>query len=95
MEKDTQDQGSVLGFIFGLLAGAAAGVLLAPYAGKENLDRLAEGAKSIKDQLNGSLADTGLLKVKDKKKKKKAEPDLMLQAADKKKKNKKKKKDKN
>lgn len=92
MEKDTQDQGSPLAFIVGLLAGAAAGVLLAPYANKENLNRLAEEAKSIKDQLDNGLADAGLLKVKGKKKKNKADTDDLLQGGGKKKKDKKKKK---
>ncbi|QHT66645.1 hypothetical protein GXP67_08235 [Rhodocytophaga rosea] len=73
MAQDNQDQPSLLGFIAGLLAGAAAGVLLAPYAGKESRKLLANQADSLKKQVNDTLG-LGILDlpaVKAKKKKKK------------------------
>jgi gas vesicle protein len=70
MAQDNQDQPSLLGFIAGLLAGAAAGVLLAPYAGRESRKLLADQAGSLKNQVNDTLGITSLPKVKTKKKNK-------------------------
>lgn len=69
MAQDTQDQPSLLGFIVGLLAGAAAGILLAPYAGKESRKLLSEQAGSLKKQVNDTLGITAIPKLKKNKKK--------------------------
>ena len=70
MAQDNQDQPSLLGFIAGLLAGAAAGILLAPYAGKESRKLLSDQAGFLKKQVNDTWGITDLPVVKRKKNKK-------------------------
>jgi gas vesicle protein len=52
--KDTQK--ILAGFIVGLAAGVAAGILLAPSSGEETRKRLAASAGGIAEELNKKLA---------------------------------------
>lgn len=52
------NQKSLLSLIVGAAAGVAAGMLLAPYAGKESRRKIAETANSLKNEFGGQLEDT-------------------------------------
>ena len=54
----TNDQKVALGFIFGLAAGAVAGLLLAPSSGEETRKKIAEKATDLKEDLSSQLTST-------------------------------------
>lgn len=54
MNKNNENEKTLLGFIVGAAAGVAVGMLLAPFAGEESRKKITDKAKT----LNGQLGET-------------------------------------
>lgn len=52
------NQKTLLSFVVGAAAGVAAGILLAPYAGKDTRKKLTDTATSLKGQVGTQFEDT-------------------------------------
>jgi gas vesicle protein len=55
MNKNNENDKTLLGFIVGAAAGVAVGMLLAPFTGEESRKKITDKAKTLNDQLGETI----------------------------------------